>query len=80
LIQNAFISIGQDEPYAISSPEYTIMASIGYDRFVPEPETGAMMLLGFTGLPMRATGGVGRMLALSLLMRRSRFNVEAGAV
>ena len=50
MIQNAFNSIGQDEPYAISSPEYTIMACIGYDGFVPEPETGAMMLLGFTGL------------------------------
>jgi PEP-CTERM motif len=50
LIQNAFNSTGQDEPYAISSPEYTMMESIGYDGIVPEPTTWAMLLLGFAGL------------------------------
>jgi hypothetical protein len=50
LIQSAFNSMGQDEAYAVVSPEYTMMESIGYDGIVPEPSTWSMMLLGFGGL------------------------------
>jgi PEP-CTERM motif len=54
LIQNAFNSMGQDEAYTTSSPEFAMMESIGYNgsisSVVPEPATWAMMLLGFAGL------------------------------
>jgi hypothetical protein len=51
LIQNAFNSMGQTEAYTKSSPEFTMLESIGYNgTLVPEPSTWAMMLLGFAGL------------------------------
>jgi hypothetical protein len=53
LIQNAFDSMGEDEDYTTSSPEFAMMESLGYNgvsTVVPEPSTWAMMLLGLGGL------------------------------
>jgi hypothetical protein len=44
LIQNAFNSMGQDDAYTTSSPEFAMMESIGWNPAVPGPVAG-------TGLP-----------------------------
>jgi hypothetical protein len=56
-VQSAVPSKGIVPSYTTSSPEFTMMESIGYSPVtdVPEPSTWAMMLLGFAGLGFMAS-------------------------
>ena len=51
-VQSAVPCQGTEPAYTTSSPEFTMMESIGYDPVtaVPEPSTWAMMILGFAGI------------------------------
>jgi hypothetical protein len=55
-VQSAVPCKGTDPAYTTSSPEFTMMESIGYDPVtaVPEPSTWAMMILGFAGIGFMA--------------------------
>ncbi len=56
LIQNAFNATGKDEAYTTSSPEYTMLESIGWDPVsVPEPGTNVLLVLGSLGLAALAS-------------------------
>ncbi|MGH7041076.1 MAG: NF038122 family metalloprotease [Acetobacteraceae bacterium] len=55
LIQNAFNTTGQDEPYTTNSPEFLMEEAIGWDP-VPEPSALALLLpaiLGMVGVRRR---------------------------
>jgi PEP-CTERM motif len=56
-VQSANPSKGIVPSYTTSSPEFTMMESIGYSPVtdVPEPSTWAMMVLGFAGLGFMAS-------------------------
>jgi len=49
LIQNAFNSTGQDEPYTTNSPEFLMQEAIGWDA-VPEPSSLALLLSSVIGM------------------------------
>jgi hypothetical protein len=61
LIQNAFNSTGKDEAYTTTSPEYTMLESIGWDP-VSVPEPGTNVLLGLGSLALAALAAHGRAL------------------
>jgi hypothetical protein len=56
LIQNAFNSTGQNEPYTTSSPEFLMEEAIGWDPTaqVAAPEPGTLALLGTSLLSLAA--------------------------
>ncbi len=49
-IQSAFTNSGQQLLYTALSPEYIMMQSIGYDGYVPEPASLALLGSGVLGL------------------------------
>ncbi len=49
-IQDAFYPSGGTDPYSTLSPEYTMMLSIGYDAFVPEPSSLTLLAGALGGL------------------------------